>query len=336
MESKKNILKLHDDENQTSLENSQPVLCAQCHYSPALDLAGTGPAGDQLGKPLFSDVMHEFHGNLGRFSRGQYSGNQLLPMPSRQHYPVPARGHGHRRDGLLRLPRRHAGGRRRLQPRSRAAASTAPMTADRGAPGKTCPAARPATPAMPFLISQMPIWWLTQTGPSACDRPIKPMTLPLRLSWQPTSALRKIQTPSSVSARATATSPAKAATAARTPSGPTTTRPPTTTSRPLSFRVTTGPSSNAAPVTARAACHLTTNGPHGLHNVNDARWVDESHGDFYERDKDGCKACHGVQLEGTPLAEAAAARSFRVEDNTVTFAKGDLFSCNRCHERPSL
>ena len=33
---------------------SKPVLCAQCHYSPALDLAGTGAQGDQVGKPTMS------------------------------------------------------------------------------------------------------------------------------------------------------------------------------------------------------------------------------------------------------------------------------------------
>ena len=64
IQSKINILRLHDDENNTSLEASQPVLCARCHYSPALDLAGTGPAGEQVGKPNFSRVMHEFHGEL--------------------------------------------------------------------------------------------------------------------------------------------------------------------------------------------------------------------------------------------------------------------------------
>ena len=79
---------------------------------------------------------------------------------------------------------------------------------------------------------------------------------------------------------------------------------------------------------------LTTKGPHGLHNVADARWVDGSHGNFYERDKAGCKACHGLDLRGTPLAKTAVARSFRAEDRTVTFAKGDLVSCDRCHENP--
>ena len=39
------------------------VLCAGCHYSPALDLAGTGPAGAQLGKPTMSAAMHAYHSN---------------------------------------------------------------------------------------------------------------------------------------------------------------------------------------------------------------------------------------------------------------------------------
>jgi hypothetical protein len=39
-----------------------------------------------------------------------------------------------------------------------------------------------------------------------------------------------------------------------TPFGPTTIRPPKTTSRPLSFRATSDPSSSVAPVMARAAC----------------------------------------------------------------------------------
>ncbi len=90
------------------------------------------------------------------------------------------------------------------------------------------------------------------------------------------------------------------------------------------------------------ACHakgslpLTTNGPHGLHNVNDDRWVDENHGDFYEQNKSGCKACHGLELLGTPLARMPTARSYRVEENTINYAKGDLVRCDRCHSRPSL
>jgi len=79
---------------------------------------------------------------------------------------------------------------------------------------------------------------------------------------------------------------------------------------------------------------LTTSGPHGLHNVNDSRWYDDGHEDFYENNKSNCKACHGQNLTGTPLAKIPAARTFRVEDETVTYAKGDLVRCDRCHEMP--
>ena len=61
---KHNILALHDDKHDTSLLNETPVLCAGCHYSAALDLAGTGPAGEQLDNDTMSEVMHGHHGQL--------------------------------------------------------------------------------------------------------------------------------------------------------------------------------------------------------------------------------------------------------------------------------
>ncbi len=91
-----------------------------------------------------------------------------------------------------------------------------------------------------------------------------------------------------------------------------------------------------------SVCHApdslptTTSGPHGLHNVDDSRWYDDGHEDAYEADKNSCKACHGLNLTGTPLARMPTARSFRVEDNTVTYVKGDLVRCDRCHGMPDL
>jgi hypothetical protein len=91
-----------------------------------------------------------------------------------------------------------------------------------------------------------------------------------------------------------------------------------------------------------AVCHvsgslqLTTNGPHGLHNVNDSAWIDESHGQFYTQNKSGCKACHGLDLIGTPLAKMPTSRTFNVEGRSITYARGDLVRCDRCHSRPSL
>jgi hypothetical protein len=80
---------------------------------------------------------------------------------------------------------------------------------------------------------------------------------------------------------------------------------------------------------------LTTSGPHGLHNVNDDRWLDEEHGEFYKRNEAGCKACHAAELLGRPLAKMPVARTFRIEDDEIVrFAKNGLVGCNRCHGMP--
>jgi hypothetical protein len=98
----------------------------------------------------------------------------------------------------------------------------------------------------------------------------------------------------------------------------------------------------AGTLMACETCHApgslprTTNGPHGLHNIADARWYDEGHENFYENNKAGCKACHGTDLTGTPLAKMPAARSFRVENTSVTYLKGDLVRCDDCHGMPDL
>jgi hypothetical protein len=65
-----NILRLHDAKRGTNIQNSTPVVCQRCHYSPALDLAHLGPLGpaaDANGKEQTihktnSRVLHEFHG----------------------------------------------------------------------------------------------------------------------------------------------------------------------------------------------------------------------------------------------------------------------------------
>jgi hypothetical protein len=80
---------------------------------------------------------------------------------------------------------------------------------------------------------------------------------------------------------------------------------------------------------------LTTNGPHGLHNVNDSRWVDENHGSYYERNPSSCQACHGTDLRGTPLSRTPVARTFHVEDGTVTLPAGTAVGCTHCHGWPA-
>ena len=81
-----NLVRLHDQKHGTNLEASTPVVCQQCHYSPALDLAQLGPlgAGDDLANGRFqksvksmSNVMHSHHG-----AETDANGNKLFPdMP---------------------------------------------------------------------------------------------------------------------------------------------------------------------------------------------------------------------------------------------------------------
>jgi nitrate/TMAO reductase-like tetraheme cytochrome c subunit len=89
-----------------------------------------------------------------------------------------------------------------------------------------------------------------------------------------------------------------------------------------------------------SACHasgsllLTVEGPHGLHNVSDERWTDGRHGHYYERDEALCQACHGVNLEGTPLAKMSKTRTVSIGSRKVTLQQGENVSCNLCHKKP--
>lgn len=68
-----NIVRLHDAKIGTNLQNSTPVVCQRCHYSPALDLAQVGPLGpgdaaangrEQRINKTNSRVLHQYHGTM--------------------------------------------------------------------------------------------------------------------------------------------------------------------------------------------------------------------------------------------------------------------------------
>ncbi len=68
-----NLIRLHDLKHNTSLENSTPVVCQSCHYTPALDLAHVGPKGpadadangrEQTNVRSMSNVMHSHHATV--------------------------------------------------------------------------------------------------------------------------------------------------------------------------------------------------------------------------------------------------------------------------------
>lgn len=62
LQTKENILILHDGAYKTSLMASRPVLCSSCHYSAPLDLHNVGIQGAQIGHEALSLAMHGRHG----------------------------------------------------------------------------------------------------------------------------------------------------------------------------------------------------------------------------------------------------------------------------------
>jgi hypothetical protein len=63
-----NILRTHDAKHGTTLDSQRRVVCASCHYTPALDLAQLGPtdsvATEQTQHISMSRAMHGHHGDL--------------------------------------------------------------------------------------------------------------------------------------------------------------------------------------------------------------------------------------------------------------------------------
>ena len=95
---------------------------------------------------------------------------------------------------------------------------------------------------------------------------------------------------------------------------------------------------HSGPIIECASCHEgdlgnTLEGPHGMHAVGDTDFSDGGHEDIAERDNgNACRACHGLNGEGSVLARAAKDRVLRNEDETVSLSKGEIVTCTLCHE----
>ncbi len=89
-------------------------------------------------------------------------------------------------------------------------------------------------------------------------------------------------------------------------------------------------------ITECSTCHEgdlgnTLEGPHGMHPVGNTRFSDGGHEDLADSNPDACRACHGLNGEGTVLSRAATDRALSNEGRTVNIAKGDPVTCTLCH-----
>ena len=86
-----------------------------------------------------------------------------------------------------------------------------------------------------------------------------------------------------------------------------------------------------------SSCHegdmgITLKGPHGLHPVGNTKFSDGGHEDLAEKNPDACRACHGLNGEGSVLSRAAVDRTLNKEHGTVTVSKGEPVTCTLCHK----
>ena len=91
-----------------------------------------------------------------------------------------------------------------------------------------------------------------------------------------------------------------------------------------------------------STCHegelgSTLEGPHGMHPVGDTNFSKGDHEEIAENNNgDACRACHGLNGEGSVLSRAATNRTLSYEDDDVikqlTLNKGDIVTCSLCHE----
>ena len=341
VQSKKNILILHDATNGTDLTNSTPVLCSRCHYSPPLDLGGAGPTGPQRNLPTFSSAMHAYHGDLvDNLNNPVFPSGAPVEDTCYQCHPgsVTQCQRGAMKTGGMDCNACHGD--------MLAVGGAFALQSDGSIDGQNDGGER-----RPWL--DLPRCQSCHTGDAVSHLTGAGLVFD-------SSGIRLVQTYRSGDASA---SPLLAANkrfaeedntlfrnskghgglACEACHGSTHAIWPNADGSANDNIAAVQLQGFAGTLIECAVCHapgslpLTTGGPHGLHNVNDDRWLDEEHGEFYERNKSGCKACHGTDLRGTPLAKMPVARTFRIEDDEiVTLAKSELVRCNRCHGMPRL
>ncbi|MEW6585375.1 MAG: cytochrome C [Nitrospirota bacterium] len=327
---RENILILHGAVLNIDFVAQKPVLCFRCHYQPPLDLAGTGPTGDQIGKPLLSAAMHGRHGKTL---------NGGIPGPS-DPAVIPD-------TGISACYFCHPG---TVTKCLRGAMGDAGIICQQ-CHGGLLALSGEFKPRTPWV--DLPKCQSCHTG-DAVDHlgsairgtlaydPADPAATPIiatnkRFAEENGKLFRFSFGHNGIACESCHGSPHA--------------------EWPVSSTINDNIAAiqlqgHTGPIIECTACHadgppLSLNGPHGLHNINDPGW-NENHEEFFEHNQQACQACHGLQLEGTVLSRAAADRvlvthedslsssklSSAHEGRSISITKGTQISCTLCHENP--
>lgn len=326
---KVNVLRLHDALHGTDLDASRPVLCAGCHYSAALDLEGAGPDARQQDRPTLSEAMHRHHGGL----IDPETGNRVFPADGTMAETCYQCHPGDRTQCL----RGAMGGAdmtcRNCHGGMLAVGGRYPLAAGGSLDGTNNGGRRRPWLDLPRCQSCHTGDALSHQGTALRQRYAFDRTDPAasprraanrRFAEEPDTLYRN-----SLGHGGVACEGCHGSTHAIWPNADPQANDNVTARQLQGHTGTLGECD-----TCHTGLPPTDGGPHGMHNVADAGWMDE-HGDFYERGRDSCRACHGVNLQGTPLSRALADRNLPVDDDggrTRYVAKGTEIGCGLCHD----
>ncbi|NJD32142.1 MAG: carboxypeptidase regulatory-like domain-containing protein [Gammaproteobacteria bacterium] len=344
VQSRENILLLHDSRMGTQLMASKPVLCAGCHYSTALDLAGTGPAGAQVGKPTMSAAMHAYHSNKMLNAAGTPYADRWVAQGGTP--PAPATQscylcHPGKSTQCLRGAMTNAVTCQNCHGGMSAVGGAAALAA-----GGSIDGANDGKSRRPWV--DLPRCQSCHTGDANSH-----VTLP-DASLMATDGIRTLL---AFDAADAAASPRKATNSRFAENANTLYRyskghggvacegchnsthaiwpnPVDTHNDNVAAQQVQG---HAGTITECNACHgagtiaLGLNGPHGMHVVADSRWRSGGHGGVAKQNRQACAACHGATFRGSVLSSTAAQRNW----GSRTVAKGTMVGCYDCHNGPN-
>lgn len=329
MQYKENILILHDAKHNTNLVNNTPVLCADCHYSPALDLAGAGPQGEQIGKSLMSYAVHGRHGMT---VSGDMPDTNNPAIISSNEKDSCYNCHPGKKTQCFRGAMFSAGlSCQNCHGGLLAIAGKFPL-ADGSSrqPWRDLPQCQSCHTgdAIDHLGNSIILSNAFQTNDNSAQ-PI--IANNKRFAENDNTLYRNSKGHGGVNCEA-----CHGSTHAIWPVGNINTNDNLTA---IQLQGHAGYISECSVCHEAGSLPLTLSGPHGMHNVNDSRW-NENHESFYERNSQACKACHGANLKGTVLSRLSTDRVFKSDkrqaDGTrnIALAKGTEIGCDICHEMP--
>jgi hypothetical protein len=322
------------------------VLCAGCHYSPALDLAGAGPNDEQKLHKLMSAVMHDFHADKMKDAIGNALPDSYLAQGQRP--PLASaqscyQCHPGNKTQCLRGAMTDQVTCQNCHGGMKAVGGAYPLAAGGSIDGSNDGKSRRPWTDLPRCAS-------CHTGDAVNHLTVSDASL---------MATDGIRTLLAFQASDPAASPRKAANTrfaenagklyrySKGHGGVACEGCHNSThaiwANPDEFHndnvAAVQLQGHSGTVAECGTCHapgslpLTLSGPHGMHNVGDPRWT-KDHKTLAEHNQAACAVCHGKDYRGTVLSKTAAPRTWVLEKGNRSVAKGQTVSCYDCHNGP--